>query len=80
MDEKSSYELYLIKAELQSIINELYSIRNGLRTEFSGIGNDICTNAVSKAIENYEYAKRKLNSINTTELSQEFKERLGKGE
>ena len=40
MDSNSQYELYLIKRELQSIINELDDIAYGIRRNFSNIGED----------------------------------------
>ena len=46
MDSNSQYELYLIKRELQSIINELDDIAYGIRRNFSNIGEDQAASCV----------------------------------
>lgn len=63
MDANSQYELYLIKRELQNIINELDSISQGIQNDFSGIGNEQCAACVRNVAEKYRYVKRRLNNI-----------------
>ncbi|HBM98593.1 MAG TPA: hypothetical protein DD413_04135 [Ruminococcus sp.] len=72
MDANSQYELYLIKQELQSIINELDDIAYGLNTDFSNIGSDMAASCVSRVSSMYRSAKRKLDSIDTNKVTEEF--------
>ena len=72
MDANSQYELYLIKQELQSIINELDDIAYGLNTNFSNIGNDKAASCVSRVSSMYRSAKRKLDNIDTNKVTEEF--------
>lgn len=73
MDANSQYELYLIKQELQSIINELDDIAKGVRRDFSNIGNEQCAQCVTRVADNYRTAKRKLDNIDTSKVTEEFK-------
>ena len=68
----SRQELYAIKQDLQSIINELDSIAAGIRNDFVGIGNDKCASVVSNVADHYQYVKRKLDSIDTSKVTDEF--------
>ena len=72
MDANAQYELYLIKNELQSIIDELYSIAGGVRTGFEGIGNEKCANSITKAANHYEEVRTKLNNMNLSAVTEEF--------
>lgn len=67
-----NHELYLIKSELQSIINELESIANGIHRDFEGIGNEKCAARVNDIADHYRYVKRKLNNIDTSKVSAQF--------
>ena len=53
MDANAKYELYLIKTELQGIIDELNNISAGVRRDFSGIGNDKCASSISSSAQHY---------------------------
>ena len=53
------------KAELRSIIGELNSIEAGIRSEFSGIGEDLCADCISGVIRKYEYVLRRLERVDT---------------
>lgn len=75
MDANAQYELYLIKTELQSIIDELYNISNGVGRDFEGIGNEKCATSIITAIVQFELAKQKLNSMNLTAVTEEFAEK-----
>ena len=75
MDANAKNELSLIKAELQSIIDELYGISAGVNSDFHGIGNDICASSVLKAAQYYETVKQKLNNMNLTVVTEEFAEK-----
>lgn len=72
MDANSQYELYLIKQELQSIINELDDIAYGLDHNFSNIGSDKAADCVSRVANNYRTAKRKLENIDTNKVTEEY--------
>ncbi len=72
MNSSDQYELYLIKCELQNIINELDSIAYGVRRDFSNIGNEQCASCVSKVAEKYRYVKRKLDNIDTNKVTDEY--------
>ena len=63
MDASTRRELNNIKSELQSIINELDSIADGILTDFKNIGNERCSKAVAKAADQYRAVKKKLNNI-----------------
>lgn len=53
------------KSELRSIISELYSIEAGVRSEFDGIGEDLCADCISRVISKYEYVLRRLEQVDT---------------
>lgn len=50
--------------ELQSIINELNDIANGIQGDFMGIGNQQCANAVRYVSNKCRTSKNKLQNIN----------------
>ena len=62
-DAKGRNELNSIKRELQSIINELDNIADGIRRNFTNIGEDKAASCVSKVADQYRTAKRKLDNI-----------------
>lgn len=70
MDANSQYELYLIKKELQSIINELDDISGGIRRDFCNIGNEQAAECVSRVAEKYRVAKRKLENLDPNKLTE----------
>lgn len=72
MDTNAQHELYLIKNELQGIIDELYSIAGGVSRDFEGIGNSQCANSILKAAAQYETVKQKLNAMNLSVVTEEF--------
>lgn len=72
MDSYSQNEIYEIKQELKNIVNELYDISNGIRKDFSGIGNDVCANRISNIAQYYESVKAKLDKLDTTTVTAEF--------
>jgi len=73
MDSNSQYELYLIKKELQDVVNELLNISNGVRLDFSGVGNDKCADTLVRAANHYMEVRMQLDKMNLSELSDEFK-------
>ena len=79
MDSNSQYELYLIKRELQSIINELDDIAYGIRRNFSNIGEDQAASCVSRVADKYRIAIRKLDNIDTNKVTDEYAAAHGGG-
>ena len=79
MDSNSQYELYLIKCELQNIINELDSIAYDIRRDFSNIGEDQAAACVSRVAEKYRIAKRSLDNIDTKKVTDEYAAAHGNG-
>lgn len=53
------------RQEMRSIIREMRSIRDGIRTSFSGIGQEHCADCLDKVIGKYEYVLRKLENVDT---------------
>ncbi|MED4014539.1 MULTISPECIES: hypothetical protein [Sutcliffiella] len=66
------HELYAIKRELLSIIDEIDSIAAGINKDFVGIGNEKCTSRLNKIANNYRNVKYKLDRIDTSKLSEQF--------
>lgn len=77
MTAKGRRELEHIKNELRSIILELDSISDGIRRDFSGIGNDQCANSIDKVISQCRRAQTKLNNLDTHTLTDSFKKMHG---
>lgn len=72
MDAAAQYELEHIKTELQNIVRELNNIAYGVRNDFSGIGNDRCADSISRTAAHYTAVRNKLNSIDTSAVTEEF--------
>lgn len=72
MDAKAQQQLYEIKQELQSIINELDDIGTGIKRDFKGIGNDICASRIAEVESQYRNVKKKLNKIDTSKVTEEY--------
>lgn len=72
MSQDSEYELYLIKRELQGIIEELGNISSGVRQSFSGVGNEKCAECLSMAQKHYTDVKKQLDKVDTKVLSDEY--------
>ncbi len=73
MDRNSQIELESIKTELQSIIDELRDISYGVNRDFDGIGSERCSTSVQNAANHYVDVKSKLNRIDTTAVTEEFR-------
>lgn len=72
MDANAQYELYLIKKELQGIINELDDVASGIKKDFVNIGNEQCAACISRVADKYRIVKRKLDNIDTNKVTEEF--------
>ena len=73
MTKGAQQEVAGIKAELRSIIIELESIRNGVKRDFQGIGNENCAKSIDSVILQYKNVLRKLDNMDTRTLSKHFK-------
>ncbi len=60
--------------ELSSIIKELDSIADGVRRDFTGIGNAKCANAIDDVAEKYRSVRTVLLNLDMNTLSEEFLE------
>lgn len=56
-------DLYECREELRSIISEMRSIEDGVRCDFSGIGEDLCADCIEKIASKYDYVLRRLNNV-----------------
>jgi len=72
MNTSAQYELVNIKNELANIIDELKEISSGVRNDFTGIGNELCSNCIDKVIEKYTWVLRKLGNIDTSKVTEEY--------
>ena len=72
MDGNARAELAAIKRELNSIISELDNIAIGIRRDFKGIGNEQCANCVGRAAEQYRWVKSKLDTMDTTTVTDSY--------
>ena len=60
-----------VRSELSSIIGELRRIEQGVRSDFSGIGQDRCANCINAIADYYEFTVlTQLNSMNQGLISQ----------
>lgn len=57
------------KQELRSIIRELNSIEQGVRSSFSGIGQDRCADCLKVVINKYQGVLNKLERVDTNRLA-----------
>lgn len=60
------------RSELRSIINELRDIESGVRSDFNGIGEDLCGDCIIKIISKYEGVLRRLNNVDTNKIAEWF--------
>jgi len=79
MDASARNELNSIKRELNSIISELESISQGVRNDFTGIGNAQCADCIDSVLGNYYTVQRKLNNLDTTTITDSFAKAHGIG-
>lgn len=57
------------RSELRTIISELESIENGVRSDFIGIGEQLCGDCISKVEGKYQYVLRKLNNVDVNRFA-----------
>lgn len=55
--------------ELRSIINELRAIEDGIRWQFSGIGQENCADCLETVIVKYRYVLNRLENVDTNRIA-----------
>lgn len=65
-------ELNSIIRELDSIIRELDDISGNIRRDFVGIGNNQCANCIDTVTNQYRWAKRKLDNMDTSTVTESY--------
>lgn len=58
------------RRELSSIISEMESIETGVRSDFAGIGEQLCGDCIAKVEEKYRYVLRKLRNVDTNRFAE----------
>ncbi|MFI3326897.1 MAG: hypothetical protein R3Y35_12115 [Clostridia bacterium] len=72
MNTSEKMELLSIKSEFNSVISELESISNAVRSNFTGIGNDKCSDSIDRVLNQYYSIIKKLNNLDTTTVTESF--------
>ena len=57
------------KSELRSIITELRNIESGVKSDFAGIGQDLCGNCIEQIAEKYDGVLSRLNRVDYNRLA-----------
>ena len=60
MDAAGKKKLQTIKAELNAVIRELESLSGSVRSDFEGIGNDKCADAMEDVVKQCHTVRGKL--------------------
>lgn len=68
MDAAGKKKLQTVKAELNAVIRELESLSGSVRSDFEGIGNDKCADAMEDVLKQCYTVRGKLNAIDTGRL------------
>lgn len=72
MNNQNKYELFQIKKELGSIIAELDDIAYGVKRDFKGIGENKCSDSISRLSDYYRYVLKQLDRMNLSAYTMEF--------
>lgn len=57
-----------VRSELRSIVSELEQISHALRTEFKGIGSELCSDRIDDAVKKYKKAITKLDNVDVNRI------------
>ena len=57
------------RKELHAILRELKILEEGIRTSFSGIGQDRCADCLESVIERYQMLLNNLDQVDPTRLA-----------
>lgn len=58
------------RSELRSIIREIRDIESGIRSDFTGIGQDLCADCVERIAAKYDGVLTRLNNVNPNRLAE----------
>lgn len=58
--------------ELRSIINELNAIEDGIRYQFSGIGQENCADCIESVISKYQSVLNRLYNVDQNRIADFF--------
>lgn len=58
------------RSELSSIIRELRDIEDGVRRDFTGIGENFCGDCIDRIADKYDGVLRRLNRVNYNRLAE----------
>jgi len=58
------------KIELRSIVREIQDIEQGVRRDFSGIGQDLCANCIDRIADKYAVLSRELDRVDMNWLAE----------
>lgn len=72
MESMAKNELYSIRRDLDSVIQELEFLSTKIRNEFEGIGNYKCADCIDKSLENCNFARKKLYNLDTSTITEHF--------
>ena len=73
MDSSARSSLNSIKSDLKSVITQLESIADGLRSaSFMNIGTDLCANKIDEAATRYRTVLNKLNNLDTSTVTKAY--------
>lgn len=72
MNAKNREEVENIKMELRSILSELESIKNGVRSDFKGVGSEVCAKKLQNVVDRLSKARGALGTMDTKTLSPEY--------
>ncbi|MDR2591056.1 MAG: hypothetical protein LBC71_08750 [Oscillospiraceae bacterium] len=73
MTANTQREISEMKRELKSIITEIEAIEKNLRTDFIGIGSNVCASRLKSLLNDRLYkAQKSLNNMNTSIVTDEF--------
>jgi hypothetical protein len=68
MGSREKRELSSIKSELRSLISELDQVAHGMNSDFSGVGNDRCSQSISSVANQCRSSLQRMNSIDLSLL------------
>lgn len=70
MNRNAMNRLNDIKWDVDCVIRDLGSIRDGLYRDFENVGNDRCAEKINGVIDRFHQVQRELNSINSDNVDE----------
>lgn len=68
MDSNGINRLNEIKSDIDSLIQDLGSLKDGMYRDFENIGNDKCAEKVDEEIARFRQVKKELNNIDADSM------------